>query len=79
MTKSAQDIFEQAMALDLDDRADLIARLTDTLEPSTDPEYLAAWEAEIRERIAQVERGETRGIPWREAIEQIRRGEIDDE
>jgi putative addiction module component (TIGR02574 family) len=79
MTKPAQDIFEQAKMLDLDDRADLIQRLADTLEPSTDPAYVAAWESEIRSRIESVERGESKGIPWREAIEQIGRGEDDGE
>jgi putative addiction module component (TIGR02574 family) len=79
MTKSAQEIFERAKTLDFDERADLVERLADTLEPSTDPQYLAAWEAEIRARIEAFERGESKGIPWREAIEQIERGENDGE
>jgi putative addiction module component (TIGR02574 family) len=79
MTKSAQEIFERAKTLDFDERADLIQRLADTLEPSTDPEYVAAWEAEISARIDAHERGESKAIPWREAIEQIKRGEADDE
>jgi putative addiction module component (TIGR02574 family) len=79
MTKSAQEIFEQAKALDFDERADLVERLADTLEPSTDPEYVAAWETEIRLRIESHERGDSKPIPWREAIEQIRRGQDDGE
>ncbi len=77
MAKSAEHIFEEALALDADDRMELIDRLSETLEPSTDPEYTAAWEAEIRERIQQVERGQSAPIPWRQAIDQISRGEGD--
>jgi hypothetical protein len=49
----------------------LIDRLSESIEPRTDPEYVAAWEAEIQARIGQVERGEVKLIPWREAIEMI--------
>jgi putative addiction module component (TIGR02574 family) len=71
MTKSAKQVLEQAMALDLDDRAELVEQLSDTLEPSTDPEYVAAWEAELRRRIDAHESGESKGIPWEEARKQI--------
>jgi hypothetical protein len=77
MTKSAEHILEEALALDAADRMELIDRLSETLEPSTDPEYAAAWEAEIRERIQQVERGQSAPIPWRHALDQISRGEGD--
>ena len=75
MTKAAQSILERAMALDNADRTELAEMLAGTLEPSTDPEYVAAWEDEIRRRIAEVESGAEKPIPWREAMEQIRRGE----
>jgi putative addiction module component (TIGR02574 family) len=75
MTKSAEHILEEALALNAADRIELIDRLSETLEPSTDSEYTAAWEAEIRERIQQVERGQSAPIPWRDAMNQISRGE----
>ena len=48
-------------------------------KPTKIPDYDAAWEAEIRERIAQIDRGEAKLIPWQEAIEQARRCVIDNE
>lgn len=71
MTKSAENILEQAMALEPDDRMELVDKLSESLEISTDPQYIAEWEAEIARRIEQVERGEVTPIPWREAIKQL--------
>lgn len=79
MTKSAQRILEEALTLKDADREELIERLADTLKPSTDADYIAAWQAEIQARIQQVERGEVTPIPWKEAIDQIGRGEGDGE
>lgn len=67
------------MALDFDDRADLVERLADTLEPSTDAEYVTAWEAELRQRIEEHERGESKGIPWEQARKQIFGADAEDE
>jgi putative addiction module component (TIGR02574 family) len=79
MTKAAEQLLNAVMQLEPDDRAELVDRLEESLEPSQDPAYVAAWEAEIRERIASVERGAERPIPWREAMDQIRQGVIDGE
>ena len=78
MTTTAQHLLDEAMKLEIDERSELIARLLDTVEPRTDSEYQSAWAAEIKARIQQVERGEVKLIPWREAMAQIRRGVIDD-
>ena len=77
MTKSAQHILEQAIALDYDDRAELVELLADTLEPSTDPEYVAAWEAEIEARLSEIDSGQATMIPVDEAMRMIERG-VDD-
>ena len=76
MTKAAEQLLAQALRLDLADRAELLDRLAASWEPSDDPAYAAAWEAELRERIASIERGEEKPIPWRDAMPQIRRGEL---
>jgi len=83
MTKAAEQLLEQAMRLEPDDRAELIDRLFEMGDPAVGeapvPGYAEAWAAEIRERKAQVERGEEMPLPWREAMARIRRGEVDDE
>ncbi|HWB54937.1 MAG TPA: addiction module protein [Tepidisphaeraceae bacterium] len=79
MTKPAEHILQEALALDAADRMELVDRLSETLAPSDDPEYTAAWEAEIRDRIQQVKRGQSAPLPWKEAMNQIERGEGDAE
>ena len=61
------------MALDEDDRVELIDQLSDTLEPSTDPEYVAAWEAEIKARLDDIDSGRAKMIPAEETIRLIRK------
>ncbi len=67
MTTNAQRILAEAMALDPAEREELAERLLGSIEPSTDPEYVAAWEAEIQRRITDMDAGVTPAIPWEEA------------
>ena len=67
MTKTAEQLLEQVMRLDPADRFELVDRLVETAEPSDDPKCLAEWEAEIRQRIGEIDRGEVKMIPWEEA------------
>ncbi len=65
------------MALDEDDLVEVVGRLSEKLEPSTEPDYVEAWEAEINDRLGQYERGEVKGIPWRQVIENLGRKDPD--
>ena len=79
MTKAAEHVLELATQLDPSERAELIDRLhelDDTAGGEKEPGYDEAWAAELRERKAQVERGEETPVPWREAMARIRRGEV---
>lgn len=72
MTSAAQELLEQAKRLPQDERQALAEAIWDTLEgepASLSPE----WTAEIGNRIAQLERGEVKAIPWSEAEAQLRR------
>ena len=77
MTKAAQSIFEQAMALEYEERAELVEMLSGSLELSTDPEYVAAWDAEIKRRIDEVEAGTAKLIPVDEFLKHLREGRFD--
>ena len=83
MTKSAEHILEEALALDATDRMELVDRLSETLEPNSDPEYTGvAWEAEgdSRTHPAKLSTRTRRltPIPWQAGeLEQIGRGEGD--
>ena len=79
MTKAVEKILEEVNALNDAERDELFDMLRVATEPSTDPEYIAAWDAEIRDRLADIESGTAKMIPWEQALEMIRRGEVDGE
>jgi len=75
MTFRAQEVLREALALPVDERADVAAELLASLDEGggEDPaEVEAAWAAEIERRLAAVEKGQFSAQPWREAIEAIR-------
>lgn len=72
MTSAARDLLEEAKKLPHDERQDLAVAILDTLE--NEPASLSPeWKAEVDSRIAQLERGEVKSIPWGEAEAQLRR------
>ena len=81
MSPRAQELLRDAMALPVQERADLAAELLASLDDAAaeDPaEVEAAWAAEIERRARRVMTGETAGIPWedvrRRAEAELRRG-----
>ncbi len=66
MSTSAATILEQALELDEPDRAELVARLLDSLEEPLDPEAQTAWTATLERRGAELESGAVAGVPWEE-------------
>lgn len=70
----ADDIYQRALQLPEDVRADLAYVLLESLEPEVREEgYEEAWAAEIARRIKSLEDGTSTTTPWRESIERIRR------
>lgn len=69
----AGDLIDQLMHLPADDRADLARRLLVSLEGAeVDPNLDESWEAEIERRLAAFDRGESKAVDWREAVERAR-------
>ena len=67
MSPRAQELLREALALPLDERADVAAQLLASLDDAAadDPgEVEAAWAAEIERRARRVIAGETAGVPW---------------
>ena len=71
MTPNAVKLLENALGLPENDRADLAARLIDSLDRQLDDDAPSAWDAEIERRIADVDRGSVKPIPWPEARRMI--------
>jgi len=72
MTSAAQELLAQAKGLPHDERQALAEAIWDTLEEES-TSLSPKWAAEVNSRIAQLERGEVKAIPWSEAEAQLRR------
>jgi len=64
MTKAAQAVLADALRLDADARAELVAELLASLDGPADVDAEAAWDAEIERRIQAIESGEIRLEAW---------------
>mgnify|MGYP003335863916 CR=1 FL=1 len=66
MTSRAQEVLRDALALPLDERANVAAELLASLDEGSgeDPAAVeAAWVAEIERRARRVMSGESQGVP----------------
>lgn len=72
MLSAARDLLEEAKKLPPDERQALAEALMDSIE--NEPASLSPeWTAEVSSRIAQLERGEVKAVPWSEVEATIRR------
>jgi len=69
---TSEEIFRDAMALPPEARAELTARLVESLAQDVSPEITSAQLTEVRRRIAQVESGEVELVPGDEALARVR-------
>jgi hypothetical protein len=67
MRKTGQMVLDEALQLNLADRAEVAAELLASLDGESDEEVEAAWAAEIERRAARARSGEDRGRTWAEA------------
>ena len=70
MTKF-ETVLSQALELDEEERQLLAIRLEASLGEAKDPGYDAAWEAEIKRRIEELDRGDVELIDWDDAMKFI--------
>ena len=72
MTTTAQKLFEQAMALGANDRAELAAQLLASLD-EIEADVEAAWAAEIEKRAADARENPDDDEDWRIVLDEIQR------
>ncbi|MBU0621609.1 MAG: addiction module protein [Gammaproteobacteria bacterium] len=73
MSAKLVELQVQARQLGPEERAELASFLLETLEPSDSGDVTQAWEAEIKARWAEIERGDAELIPATEVFADIRR------
>ena len=73
MSESVDTIVAEAVLLPHDQRLTLAHRILSSVEPAPSHETDAAWELEIRERIARYDAREVRAIPAAEVFAELDR------
>lgn len=72
MTSEAERILEAALRLPEADRIELAAILEDSIgDGSTDEEIEAAWLAEVKRRMADLESGRSQPVAWEEVRREL--------
>lgn len=65
MTQSSPaELLEHALKLPPSDRLALATELLDSVEGPDDPEWAAAWAAELDRRVKELDAGTVKSIPW---------------
>jgi putative addiction module component (TIGR02574 family) len=66
MAKDVTALFRDASELSERDRATLAGLLIESLEAEPEPDVEAAWSAEIERRVADIDSGNVKTVPWDE-------------
>lgn len=66
MASTPKDLYQSAMSLNDQDRAELVGLLLDSLDIEEEPGVEAAWVQEIERRVSELDSGETESLPWSE-------------
>jgi putative addiction module component (TIGR02574 family) len=64
--RKAVDILKEALRLPSGERAALAASLLDSLDTAVDEDAAAAWVIEVNRRVAELESGAVKAVPWAE-------------
>jgi putative addiction module component (TIGR02574 family) len=67
MTRPASQLLDEALRLPDPDRAELAAKLIESLDPTADEDADALWGEEIRQRLDDLDHRRVTTIPWSEA------------
>jgi putative addiction module component (TIGR02574 family) len=70
---NAKQLLTEALLLSPEARAALAGELIQSLDSQVDDDAEAAWSAEIRRRVDQLDSGTARTVPWSEARRRILR------
>jgi putative addiction module component (TIGR02574 family) len=68
MSTQAEQILQSALALDYDERVEIAESLMLSLDDERAAEIEAAWAEEIKRRIASIDSGQAKMMPWDESI-----------
>jgi putative addiction module component (TIGR02574 family) len=64
MTQQASELLQKALSLSEEERAELAGSLIESLDTTVDETSEVAWNEEIARRIADLDSGKAKTIPW---------------
>jgi putative addiction module component (TIGR02574 family) len=64
MTQQASELLQKALELSEEERAELAGSLIESLDTTVDEAAGVAWNEEIARRIADLDSGKAKTIPW---------------
>lgn len=67
MKRDTQKLIDEALKLPPEARAALAGYLLESLDPTIDEDSASQWEAEIAQRVRELDDGKVKPIPWSEA------------
>ena len=71
MTQQALDLLQKALSLSEEERADLACSLMESLDEKVEQGVESAWNEEISSRIADLDSGKAKTVPWDEIRRRI--------
>ncbi len=71
MVATTKQLYDRAMGLNDKERAELIGMLLESLEIETDEGVEAAWLLEIERRVAELDSGAVKSVPWTEVRSRV--------
>ena len=71
MVATPKELYEKAMSLDPEDRAELVGMLLESLEIVEDDGVESAWLAEIEKRLEAIDSGAVETVPWTEVRSRV--------
>ena len=66
MKREAAEILKDALALPTEARAALAGSLLESLDTEVDEDAEVAWTTEVNSRVAELDDGAVRSVPWAE-------------
>jgi len=66
LSTEVSKILEQALALTVEEQQALAESLISNLSGKVDQQIVAAWDDEVKKRIADLDSGKAKTIPWEE-------------
>ncbi len=71
MTRSVNEILEEALTLPVEARAEIASKLINSLDDAVDDDAEVEWSAEIERRIRDIDNGTVELVPWAEVRRRI--------